>query len=204
MFGAKRILALTALFLTVGGGSLIYAQVKTGEPAPDFMAADIKGTTHSLSDFKGKYVILEWFNYDCPFVKKHYGSGNMQALQKEYTDKGSVWLAIDSSAEGQQGYYTPQEAMKLSEERNSAATAIFLDPSGEIGKLYGAKTTPHMFIINPEGVLIYQGAIDDISSADAADIAGSVNYVKAAMDEASAGKPVTNSNTKSYGCSVKY
>lgn len=180
------------------------AEVQTGAPAPEFELTDIHGTAHKLSDFKGKFVVLEWINHGCPFVVKHYGSGNMQKLQETYTGKDVVWLSICSSAEGKQGYYTAEEWKKVNEEHGGKATAILLDGEGTVGKLYGARTTPHMYIINPEGVLIYQGAIDSVPSADQDDVPGAQNYVAAALDEALDGKPVTTAQTKPYGCSVKY
>lgn len=181
-----------------------HAEVSIGQAAPDFSLKDTNGKSYSLSNAKGNFVVLEWFNFDCPFVKKHYDSGNMQGLQKEYADKGVVWLAINSSAVGKQGHYAGPEMQKLAEEQNMAVTDILLDTDGAVGKLYGAQTTPHMYIIDPKGILIYQGAIDDTPSADKEDIATSKNYVKAALNEALAGKPVTEASTKAYGCSVKY
>jgi peroxiredoxin len=175
-----------------------------GRPAPDFTLPDIHNKPRSLSSFRGKYVILEWINFNCPFTAKHYSSGNMQKLQKEYAAKGAVWLSINSSAPGRQGSFTPAEITALLAEKNAAPSYYLLDSTGKVGKLYAAKTTPHMFVINPKGVLIYSGAIDDKPTADASDIAGANNYVKAALDQALAGKPVKVSSTQSYGCSVKY
>lgn len=180
------------------------AQVENHKPAPEFTLKDTNGSDVSLSQFKGSYVVLEWLNYDCPFVKKHYSGGNMQNLQKTYTGKGVAWLSILSSAPGKEGYYPPEEINKMNQEKSGAPTAILLDPAGEAGKLYAAQTTPHMFVINPDGVLIYQGAIDDIKSVDPDDAAKAENYVSAALNEAMAGKAVTTPSTKSYGCSVKY
>lgn len=190
--------------LTVGIFTNTFAQVENNKPAPNFTLKDSRGNDVSLSQFQGKYTILEWLNYDCPFVKKHYNSGNMQNLQQTYTGKGLTWLSIISSAPGEQGYYGAEEVNKLSTEKNAAPTAILLDPAGDVGKLYGAQTTPHMFIIDPKGVLIYQGAIDDIRSTNPDDVAKAKNYVKAALDEAMTGKAVSIPSTKSYGCSVKY
>lgn len=198
----KKMVYALALSVALAGGAR--AQVVTGEPAPAFELKDTGGTSHTLSSFKGKYVVLEWINHGCPFVVKHYGAGNMQALQTEYTGKDVVWLSICSSAEGKQGYYTAEEWQKVNEKKGGKATAILLDGEGTVGKLYGAKTTPHMYVINPEGTLIYQGAIDNNPSADAKDIPGAKNYIKAALDEAMAGKPVTTGQTKPYGCGVKY
>ena len=175
-----------------------------GNPAPEFTLTDVEGNPRSLSDFDGKYRVLEWTNPDCPFVKKHYDTGNMQALQKEYQTRGVVWLTINSSAPGKQGHYPPEQWRRILAEKGSAATATLLDPDGTVGRLYGAKTTPHMFIVNPEGLLIYSGAIDDIASTDPADVSRSTNYVRTALSEAIAGKAVSITSTKSYGCSVKY
>lgn len=172
--------------------------------APDFALAGIDGKTYKLSDFKGKYVVLEWNNLDCPFVKKHYGSGNMQALQKKYTDKGVVWLTICSSAEGKQGYYEAAALQEMTKERKLSSTAYLRDADGTVGKLYGAKTTPNMFVVNPEGTLIYAGAIDDKPSPDPNDIPGATNYVAACLDASMAGKAVATKTTVSYGCGVKY
>ena len=175
-----------------------------GSAAPDFSAADSKGKTHSLSQYKGKYVVLEWFNPECPFVKKHYGSSNMQKLQEEFTGKGVVWLSVDSSAPGTEGNITPEQAEKKISEWKTRSTALLLDQDGKVGRAYGAKNTPHMFVINPEGKIVYEGAIDNKATPNPSDIPSSTNYVKVALDEAMAGKPVSNPNTKPYGCSIKY
>jgi peroxiredoxin len=184
--------------------SMARAEVEIGKAAPAFTLPGADGKTHSLADGKGKFVVLEWNNHECPFVKKQYSSHTMQALQKKYTTKGVVWLRIVSSAPGKQGYVTAAEATAIAKEEKSAATATLLDPEGKVGRLYNAQTTPHMFIIDPSGKLIYMGAIDDKPSADPADIPGAKNYVSTALDEAFAGKPVSTPATKSYGCSVKY
>ena len=175
-----------------------------GSAAPDFSVSDSKGKTQSVSQYKGKYVVLEWFNPECPFVKKHYGSGNMQKLQEEFTGKGVVWLTIDSSAPETEGNLTPDQANAKIAEWKTHSTALLLDPEGKAGRTYGAKNTPHMFVINPEGKLIYAGAIDSKATPNPADIASSTNYVKAALDESLAGKPVTTPSSRPYGCSVKY
>lgn len=181
-----------------------FAQVENGKAAPNFTLKDSNGNDVALSRYQGKYVVLEWLNYDCPFVKKHYNSGNMQSLQKIYTGKGVTWLSIISSAPEQQGYYEAADVNRLNGEKKASPTAILLDPDGAIGKLYGAQTTPHMFVIDPKGILVYQGAIDDIRSTNPDDVAKARNYVSAALDEAMAGRPVSMPSTKSYGCSVKY
>jgi peroxiredoxin len=177
---------------------------KVGQPAPAFTATDLNGKSRSLAEFKGKYVVLEWHNQSCPFVKKHYSSGNMQKLQKELTAKGAVWLSIISSAPGAQGFVTPEQEKAYLAEQKASPTEVLFDPEGTVGHAYGAKTTPNMYVIDDKGVLIYAGAIDDNPSSDAADAATAKNFVRAAYDEASAGKPVTNASTAPYGCGVKY
>ncbi len=196
---------LLILCASLAGSALIAAESpKVGTAAPDFSVADSHGKKHSLGDFKGKWVVLEWFNPECPFVKKHYGSGNMQKLQAEYTGKGVAWISVDSSAAGKEGNLTPDAGNAKMEEWKMKSTALLLDADGKMGQAYGAKNTPHMFIISPEGKVAYEGAIDSKPSANPADIAGATNYVKVALDESLGGKPVTNANTKPYGCSVKY
>jgi peroxiredoxin len=200
----KTKLVITAV-TTLAAGTLYASDVPpVGSAAPDFSIKDTKGQTHSLSQYKGKTVVLEWFNPECPFVKKHYGSDNMQKLQKQFTDKGVVWLTIDSSAEGNEGYLSADQAEKIMTQWKTHQTALLLDPDGAAGKAYGAKNTPDMIVINPEGKIVYEGAIDSKASPNPADIPSSTNYVKAALDESLAGKPVSNSQTKPYGCSVKY
>lgn len=198
-------LAVTAIgALIVAGGFRTPANAEIGEPAPAFTAKASSGKTVSLEQYKGKYVVLEWWNEGCPFVKKHYNSGNMQATQKWAKEKGVVWLTVVSSAEGKQGYLTADEANARFKERNMASEAILLDPEGTLGHLYGAKTTPHMFVIDPKGTLIYNGAIDDKPTTDLADVKTAKNYVKAAIDEAMAGKEVSTPTSRPYGCSMKY
>ncbi|MEM6823117.1 MAG: thioredoxin family protein, partial [Verrucomicrobiota bacterium] len=181
-----------------------HAAVEVGKPAPEFTLTDTNGTSHKLSDFKGKFVVLEWINHGCPFVKKFYSPGKMQEWQNTYTGKDVIWLSICSSAEGKQGYMTAEQWNTAISEKASKATAVLLDEDGTVGKLYSAKTTPHMFVINPEGSLIYAGAIDSIKSVNPKDIDGATNYVAQALEEAMAGKPVSTSSTTPYGCSVKY
>jgi peroxiredoxin len=175
-----------------------------GSPAPAFTLTDSKGKQHKLADYKGKYVVLEWVNLGCPFVKKHYESGNMQATQKKAVEKGVVWLSVNSSAKWKQGNLSAAEWNDEIAGRKMASTAVLLDENGQVGKAYGAKTTPHMYIVNPNGVLIYKGAIDDQPSTNKDSIPGARNYVLAALDESMAGKPVSMASTQSYGCSVKY
>jgi hypothetical protein len=177
---------------------------RVGQPAPAFTATDSNGHQHSLANYKGKFVVLEWHNQECPYVGKHYGSGNMQKLQKYWTSKGVIWLTVISSASGEQGYVTAPQENDYVKKMNAAPTAVLLDPKGELGHLYGAKTTPHMFVINPQGQLIYDGAIDDKPTTDQSDIAGATNYVTAALEQAVVGKPVAIATSRPYGCSVKY
>ena len=193
------VLSLTVLADTAAAGP-----ATVGRPAPDFSLQGADGQKHSLSDYKGKFVVLEWTNPQCPFVHKFYDSGTMQNLQKEETARGVAWLRINSSAEGKEGYQSVDSLAAYVKDKNVAATQSLLDPSGQVGHLYGARTTPHMFVINPKGDLIYAGGIDDTPSADISDIATAKNYVKAALDEAMSGKPVTTPTSQPYGCSVKY
>ena len=177
---------------------------RVGEPAPNFTAVDSNGKTHSLSNFKGKTVVLEWTNHECPFVRKHYESGNMQKVQKAATSDGVVWLSVISSAPGQQGNVDGKKANELTKSRNASPTAVLLDSEGTIGRTYSARTTPHMFVIAPDGKLAYMGAIDSISSNDKADISKADNYVTAALKAVKNNQPVSKPVTQPYGCSVKY
>jgi peroxiredoxin len=177
---------------------------KIGEAAPDFTASASNGKSVHLSDYRGKYVVLEWHNNGCPYVGKHYRSGNMQRLQKQWTGRGVVWLTILSSAPGKQGYVTASEENDYLTKMQAAPTAALLDPTGEIGHLYDAKTSPQMVVINPEGVLIYSGAIDDKPTTDLEDVATATNYVSLALEQAIGGKQVQTPSTRPYGCSVKY
>lgn len=172
--------------------------------APDFTLTDVDGKAHKLSDYEGKYVVLEWSNPDCPFVRKHYGSGNMQSLQKQYSEKGVVWLTICSSGPGKQGYYEAAAVKPQLKEKKVASTAYLLDADGKVARLYAAKTTPHMFIIDQKGKLLYAGAIDDKPSTKKVDIDGATNYVRAALDAVLADKSVEVKSSTPYGCSIKY
>jgi peroxiredoxin len=204
----KRVILVT--FLIFVGFILLASQLAqaseavVGKPAKDFTLPDSNGKSHSLSDYKGKIVVLEWLNHDCPFVVNHYDTGNMPKLQKTYAEKGVIWFSIISSAPGKQGYCTPEQANEIAKQKKALPKAVLLDPDGEVGKLYGAKTTPHMYIINAEGVLVYNGAIDSIRSTKPEDIAKAENYVKLALDELFEGKEVSVKTSKPYGCSVKY
>ena len=177
---------------------------RVGAPAPQFTATDSAGRMQTLAQYRGKYVVLEWHNQGCPYTRKHYSSGNMQELQKMWTGKGVAWFTVISSAPGQQGYVTASEENGYLEKMHASPTAALLDPDGQIGRLYGAKTTPEMFIIDPQGKLIYEGAIDNRPTPDESDIKGAENYVSEALTSAMAGKPVAQPYTHSYGCSVKY
>lgn len=179
-------------------------QARVGAPAPEFKATDSQGKTEALDQFHGKYVVLEWHNQGCPYTRKHYVSGNMQALQKEWTAKGVAWFTVISSAPGQQGYVTPAQENDYVAKMHAAPTAVLLDTFGTVGRLYNAKTTPEMFVIDPSGKLIYSGAIDDRPTPDPDDVRGANNYVSDALTEAMAGKPVAMPYTRPYGCSVKY
>ncbi|HEY0264825.1 MAG TPA: thioredoxin family protein [Granulicella sp.] len=195
----KRLASLAVLALTATALGLPPNSI-----APDFKGTDAFGKSHSLSEYRGKYVVLEWANKGCPFDQKHYRSGSMEAQQKEWTGKGVVWLSVISSAPGQQGYVTQAEEQEYLKTMHAAPTAALLDPSGAIGKLYGAKTTPHIFVIDPNGKLVYQGAIDDKPTPDFEDLKGARNYLNEALTASMAGKPVPVAVTAPYGCSVKY
>jgi peroxiredoxin len=183
---------------------LVAHAATVGQAAPTFTGKDSQGKAESLEQYRGKYVVLEWTNRDCPFTKKQYDSGNMQALQKEWTAKGVVWLTVLSSAEGEQGYLDATQENAQIARAGAHPTAAVLDPSGQIGRLYGARTTPHMFVIDPQGKLIYNGAIDDKPTTDVSDVKGAKNYVSDALTEAMAGQAVQVASTRPYGCSVKY
>lgn len=195
---------LAGAFVSQAPASAQMQDPDIGAPAPAFSLPDTYGNEHSLAQYEGQWVVLEWLNYGCPFVKKHYGSGNMQALQAEYAEKGVVWLAVVSSAPGKQGYYEPDDMNAMNEEQGIKAAAVLLDPEGTVGMAYGAKTTPQMYVINPEGVLLYNGAIDDTPTSRIEDIEGAHNYLVQALEEAMAGQEVSVSTTQPYGCSVKY
>ena len=202
--------------VTAGAASPLLVQAATaavGQAAPDFSALDTAGKSHKLSDFKGKMVVLEWTNPGCPFVAKHYngdtnsgtgGMGNMQSLQKEFTGKGVVWLAINSTEASSADYLVPAKLASWMGDKQARPSATLMDESGKIGQLYGAKTTPHMFIINPQGMLVYAGGIDSVASARVDDIKTAPNYVRQGLNEALGGKAISMANTRPYGCSVKY
>ena len=192
---------LMAVLAAWGG---VVRALPPGEVAPEFKGVDSNGVTHSLSEYRGKYVVLEWANRGCPYEQKHYQSGNMESLQKEWTAKGVVWLSILSDPPGEQGYVTPAEENDYLKTMHAAPTAALLDPKGAIGHLYNAKTTPHMFVIDPAGKIVYQGALDDKPTPDPASLKGADNYVSDALTAAMVGKPVAVAVTKPYGCAVHY
>lgn len=197
MFVAAGMLAIIAV-------PTFAAKAKVGHPAPDFSLTDIDGNSHNLSDFSGKTVVLEWVNPECPFVVKHYGSGNLPAMQAESTAEGVIWLTINSGSPGAQGDYDPRAAAAWLQKNGAAPTAYLRDQDGTVGRMYGAQTTPHMYVINPEGTLVYDGAIDSIRSANQRDIPKATNYVAAALAAVESGIMPERSSTQPYGCSVKY
>lgn len=195
----------TGLLLSALASAPLAAAPAVGEPAPEFELTDTAGTTHRLSDFRGQTVILEWTNHECPFVRKHYDSGNMQEQQRQATgDHDAVWLTIISSKPGAQGHVRPEQADELTASRNAAPTAVLIDESGDVGRAYAATVTPHMYIIDPEGTLVYMGGIDSNPSADPADIPTSTQYVLAALEDMAEGGNVVAAVTRPYGCTIKY
>ena len=181
-----------------------YAAPSVGQAAPDFIARDASGKSHKLSDFQGKYVVLEWTNPGCPFVRKHYGSGNMPATQKATVAQGAVWLAIDSTERASTDYLDPAALDAWMKEHRAAPSAVLMDEDGVIGRAYGARTTPHLFIVDPQGLLVYTGGIDSIASSRVEDIKTATNYVNQALGEAFGGRPISAATTRAYGCSIKY
>lgn len=198
-FQSAGLAGVVALAMSAGA----QAAVKVGEAAPGFEVAGADGEPVKLSNFRGQHVVLEWTNEGCPFVQKHY-QGNMQGLQETYTEKGVQWLTVFSSKPGAQGHVDAAGAKKFKADYDAHSTALVLDEAGTVGRLYGARTTPHMYVIDPDGKLIYMGGIDDVPSADAADIPDATNFVRAALDQALAGEPVSTPVSKPYGCSIKY
>lgn len=193
--------AATALALLAAPAA---AAPEVGKPAPEFTAVDATGAQRALADYMGKTVVLEWTNHDCPYVRKHYESGNMQSLQKQATGGGVVWLSVISSEPGSQGHVSAAEAARLTESRKAAPTAVLLDPQGKIGRAYDARVTPHMYVIDPQGVLRYAGAIDDKPTSNPASLNGASNYVKAALADLGAGREVATKTSRAYGCTIKY
>ncbi len=201
----NRLVVSTLVFgAALGSVGLCAAQATVGQPAPAFSAVDTAGKSVSLADFKGKYVVLEWTNPGCPFVQKHYDSGNMPATQKDAAAKGAVWLAVNTTAKDAGDYMAPAALQGWMTSKSGVPTATLMDADAKVGRAYGARTTPHMYIVDPQGKLIYAGAIDSKATANAADIKTATNYVTQALGEAMAGKPVSRATTQAYGCSVKY
>jgi peroxiredoxin len=201
---SSRLLGGAALVAVLLPLSTAAQTVRVGAAAPAFTATDSKGQTENLAQYRGKYVVLEWHNQGCPYTRKHYVSGNMQGLQKEWTAKGVVWFTVISSAPGQQGYVTPSQENAYLAQMHAAPSAVLMDPEAKLARLYSAKTTPQMVVIDPAGKVIYDGAIDDRPTPDPEDVRGANNYVSDALTEAMAGKPVATPFTRPYGCSVKY
>ena len=197
-------LRLTVLFLAAFVAISAQAAPAVGEGAPDFALKDAAGKTVKLSDYRGKHVVLEWTNPGCPYVRKHYDSGNMPSTQKDATGKGVVWLSINSTEKSSWEYMEPTKLVAWQKERKGQPTAVLVDEEGMAGKAYGARTTPHMYIVDPQGRLIYAGGIDSIPSSNPDDIRKAVNYVRQGLDEALAGKPLSAASTRPYGCSIKY
>jgi peroxiredoxin len=195
-----RLLAALAML----SATQVFAAATVGKPAPDFTLTDLDGKAVKLSDFKGRHVVLEWHNHACPFVMKHYDSSNMQSLQNRYDAKDTVWLSINSTNTGHQDYLSNEQNRAYLAAKKAAPDAYLPDPDGKVGSDYGARTTPHMYVINPAGTLVYAGAIDDKRSTNVADVKTAKNFLVAALEESKAGKPVSNASTTPYGCSVKY
>ena len=200
-----KVLTLGLLGAALSAGpALAQGQARVGAPAPAFTLTNPRAPTRSLADFKGKTVVLEWTNHECPYVGKHYRGNTMQALQKKWTGQGVVWLTVISSAPGTQGHVTPAQANKLTAERNAAPSAVLFDPTGKVGRAYGATATPHMYVVKGDGALAYAGGIDDKPSARLDDLKTAKNFVDEALAEVAAGKPVSVPSARAYGCSVKY
>ena len=193
------LMAFMAMLITLPVQAL-----EIGKPAPDFSVVDSNGATRSLGEFLGQDIVLEWTNHGCPYVKKFYNDGAMQSLQEQVTSSGAIWLRVISSAPGKQGHVSGDEANKIAQDQGVHATATLLDSDGSVGRAYNAKTTPHMYVVNKQGVLVYQGAIDDKPGTNSADIEGATNYVTAALDDLNAGRDVQTALTQPYGCSIKY
>jgi peroxiredoxin len=201
---AKALVATSFVFATAAATASTAAPATVGQPAPAFTAQDTSGKTVSLADFRGKHVVLEWTNPGCPYVVKHYGSGNMQGTQREATAKGVVWLTVNSTAADSRDFRKPADMAAWMQQQKAAATATLIDADGKVGRAFGARTTPHLYVIDPQGKLVYAGAIDNKPTANPADVATATNHVKVALNELLAGKPVSTPVTRPYGCSVKY
>ncbi|MDP3136899.1 MAG: redoxin domain-containing protein [Burkholderiaceae bacterium] len=200
----RRAALCLAMLVSSGLAAQAQAAATVGQPAPNFRATDTNGRTHQLADFRGKYLVLEWTNPGCPFVRKHYGSGNMQALQKEFTAKNVVWLAVNSTETASADYLAPAQLAAWMTAQAAAPTATLMDVEGTMGRAFGARTTPHMYIVDPQGRLVYAGGIDSIASSRMDDIKTATNHVRRSLSEALAGKPLSMATTPPYGCSIKY
>jgi peroxiredoxin len=200
----KRLMQLLAIGAMTLAAASALAAAAPGQPGTDFSLTDITGKPRKLAELRGKYVVLEWFNSECPFVQKHYESGNMQGLQKQYTGKGVVWLAINSTNPAHSNFRDEARSAQIVKDWKMVPTALSLDKDGKVGQAYGARTTPHMFVIDPNGTVIYAGGIDDKASFSTADVKSAKNFVAAALDESMAGKAVSTPSARPYGCSVKY
>jgi peroxiredoxin len=196
----RRLAALPLLAVALAAAAFLPAR----DPAPAFTLTDTNGRAHALADYAGRTVVLEWLNYECPFVRKHYGGRNMQALQERYTARGVVWLSVVSSAPGEQGHYSNAEMNRRTREHGGHQTAVLMDPTGTVGRAYGARTTPHLFVISPEGEVVYNGAVDDRPSPSPASLRGARTYVAEALDALLAGRRIATPRTQPYGCAVKY
>jgi peroxiredoxin len=207
MLARRTVLTMGAAFALCGSlafSPIANAKPEVGKPAPDFTGIDSKGKSVKLSDLRGKTVVLEWTNHDCPYVRKHYGAGNMQKLQADAAKDGVVWLSVISSASGSEGHVSPAEADKLTASRNAAPAHVLIDEKSKIARAYEARTTPHMYVIDGQGKLVFMGGIDDKPNTNKADIPTSKNYVRAALDAVKAGRPVETTVARPYGCSIKY
>jgi len=203
----KRTPFAMAAVLVLGLGTVaagVRSAPEIGRPAPAFTLPDTRGAQHSLAQYRGKWVVLEWSNYGCPYVRKHYNSGNIPRQQQKWRDRGVVWLSVMSSAPGEQGHFAPAAMNAESERMGSSASAVLLDPAGTVGRAYDARTTPHMFVIDPRGTLVYMGGIDDVPTPRPEDLARARQLVDAALTEATAGRPVSTPVSRPYGCNVKY
>jgi peroxiredoxin len=207
MLARRTLLTVGAAFALCGSlalASVAIAKPEVGKPAPDFTGTDSKGKSVRLSDLRGKTVVLEWTNHECPYVRKHYGAGNMQKLQADAAKDGVVWLSVISSASGSEGHVSQAEADKLTASRNAIPAHVLIDEKSKIARAYDARTTPHMFVVDAEGKLVFMGGIDDKPSSNTADIPTATNYVRLALDAVKAGRPVETPVTRPYGCSIKY
>jgi hypothetical protein len=200
----RRTLIASSLLLAASLATVAHAAPAVGQAAPDFTLTDTSGKAVKLSDYRGKFVVLEWTNPGCPYVRKHYDSGNMPATQRDATGKGVVWLSINSTEKDAFDYMAPAKLAGWVKDRKATPTAMLMDEEGTAGQAYGARTTPHMYIVNPQGQLVYAGGIDSIPSSSQSDIPKAVNYIRQGLNEALTGKPISVASSRPYGCSIKY